>query len=315
MATVAPVTLDVDTHLGAHGVDRVLIGINDRGQPAVWHRNITPHLRLTGDTGKGKSVAANTVIAHGVHHGDIVVHLDPKPGGARWVEPYAHVAVTPAGHSVALEWLVDEMVARQAVCWAAGVPDIHSLPTPLPRVTGVLEEMGSIVGDMAALPEPGEKPADATRRVEANLQRLALLATRGRSAGVHLVGITQYPSVEATFIGSARTGGAVNNQFGARLHLDAIDVALRMVFNKGDGIDDRTLKLIRAGKRGRGAYLHLDPADGGQPRTVQVWEIARLQLVALAANATRPHDSAYLAGRPPASFDIEAREYGPDDIQ
>jgi hypothetical protein len=306
MPAVADHQLDITRHLGAQGPDRVLIGINDAGQPAIWdRRHGEPHMRLSGATGKGKSVAANAIAAHDIHHRNIIVHLDPKPGGAGWLAPYAHCTVTKAGHARALTWVRTEMEARQQACAAhqlpdgsVGVPDIHGLPWHTPRLLLILEEMAATVGDMALLPGPGENSKQAAARVEAAAYDLALILTQGRSTGIHVVGINQYPTVEGTF-GRQALGGAMAGQFGARLHLDAIDISLRSIFNKGDGLDPATLRVIRAGRRGRGAYLHLDPADGGRGRAVQVWQIDRTDLVNLARTTPPPDDTAYTTGRPP----------------
>lgn len=318
MATVLDVTLDPTTQLGSHGIDRVLLGINDLGRPVIWHRDVTPHLRLSGDTGKGKTVAAHTVVAHGMAVGDIVVHLDPKPGGAGWLAPYGHLATTQAGHHDALAWAVAEMKARQALRSATvnadgsrGVADIHQLPRHLPRVTVVLEEMGAIVGEMATLPDEDESEKEAIQRVGRNVTRLTLLVTQGRSEGVHVIGMTQYPTIEASFTSGTKMGGAIAANFGARIHLDAHDVSLRATFNKGGGVPDQVVRAIRAGHRGRGAYLHLDPLDEERVRVVQVWDIARATLVDLAATTPRPPADAYQAYVPPDTFDPVTEEYGP----
>lgn len=317
MATIADLTIPI-ARLAEAGPGRVLLGANDEGQDVVWHRDYSPHLRVSGETGKGKSVAVNTICAHDIAAGNILVHVDPKPGGAGWLAPYAHVATTTDGHAVALGWLVAEMQARQRLCathelpdGSVGVPDIGGLGRPLPRVVAIIEEMGAVVGDLAYLPGPGETRQEASERVEANQARVAAIATRGRSAGVHLVGVTQYPTVEATF-GAGRMGGAISGQFGARLHLDAIDISLRATFNKGDGVPSDVLRTIRAGRRGRGAYVHLDPADGGRVRAVQVWDIDRAALAELAATATPPDPSGYITPMPGRSFDLEMKkEFGP----
>jgi hypothetical protein len=317
--TAPAVILALADHLGTHGLDRVLIGINDTGEHVVWHRDVTPHLRITGDTGKGKSVAANTVIAHAIHHGDIITHLDPKAGGAGWVASYAHTANTPMGHHGALAWAVAEMRARQAICLGHqnrdgtfGVPDIYHLPRPMPRVVLVVEEMGAIVGEMAALPcDFEETEKEAQKRVLQNVTRLTLLITQGRSAGMHVIGVTQYPTVEATFTGLTKMGGAITGQFNARIHLDANDISLRAVFNKGGGISDSALRYLRAGRRGRGGYLHLDPGDGERVRILQVWDIDRAALAELATTAARPDPSGYITPMPGRSFDATVREYGP----
>ena len=54
--------------LGTHGIDRPLLGINDAGRPLIHHRDHHPHLRISGETGQGKSVAVNTIAAHDITH-------------------------------------------------------------------------------------------------------------------------------------------------------------------------------------------------------------------------------------------------------
>lgn len=299
------ITLD---QLGTHGIDRPLLGINDAGRPLIHHRDHHPHLRISGETGQGKSVAVNTIAAHDITHRNPIVHLDPKPGGAGWLTPYAHTATTPHGHQRALRWAVAEMRARQQLCathqapdGTIGVPDIHHLPFHTPRLVVVIEEMSAIAGDEAYAPEDDETPKDAAARVEENSRNVVALAKRGRSAGVHLIGITQYPTVEGTF-GANRMGGSIHANFGSRLHLDRIAISLRATFDKGDGIPDTVLRTVAAGRKGRGAYTHLDPADDGRVRACQIWWIDPADLADLARTTPPPADNAY-ATRRPGDFD------------
>jgi hypothetical protein len=195
----------------------------------------------------------------------------------------------------------------------SGCADIYALPFHLPRVVIIVEEMGAVVGEMAMLPTEDEDEKDAIKRVTRNVTRLTLLVTQGRTEGIHVVGLTQYPTVEATFTGMTKMGGAITANFNARIHLDANDISLRAVFNKGDGISDQIIRFIRAGRRGRGAYLHLDPADEERVRLIQVWDIRRELLAHLALTTPRPPATAYLAGPPPPSFDPIVKEFGPDE--
>ena len=109
----------------------------------------------------------------------------------------------------------------------------------------------------------------------------ALIAEQGRSAGVHLVILTQNPLADN--YGYGATGGTLRRNLKARVHFDRDADALTMVFKgAANRIPDSALTYAGAGIPGRAIYVYLDPADGGRPTAGQMWFLQPEQALKIA---------------------------------
>lgn len=153
-----------------------IIGLRDDGTPLMINMasSATPHMLISGTTGSGKTVLAQTIITSLTHlnkpHRLNVVVLDPKGGDERFLANISHhmpmpVAETPDQQYAALERVVQIMLDRKN-------------GSAMPRIVVYIDEMAdtALAGGRAAL------------------DLLSRIAARGRSAGINIVGCTQNPS-------------------------------------------------------------------------------------------------------------------------
>ena len=293
--TTIPVT---DT--GRRGPDRILLGLNQHHHPILWHRNhpTSPHLQISGSTGGGKGGALKPILTHCFKVGDIVPIVSPKGTGEfGWTEGAAAALVdTLEGSARVLAWARQQMERRQAIrrttpnprTGTTGVAHIDQTGQHHPAITVILDEFAAIGGEEAAT-EKDDKPV-----VDRILADTARIAKQGRSDKVHLVIVTQRPTIEGTF---ATGGGAIQANLKARLHFDRDADSLK-AFAKGTArIGPAALRdLNTATGAGRCLYVHLNPADGGTVHAGQIWWLEDEQC--------RPFAERY-TGPPPMTFDPE----------
>ena len=202
-----------------------------------------PHMLLTGTTGSGKSVLLNVIIASFMYRYSTkeirFVLIDPKVVELKPYEGLDHVdgaIVTDMAEAEArLAELVAEMDRRYAYLSRHGVKNIDQLTgaKKLHRIICVVEEYADAYGS-----KNGQKIAEYTQK----------LAQKSRACGIHMVLVTQRPTVsclpsETKVNLAARVTGQLLNQASSRVVLDQNGAEL--LFGNGDMYLLLNGKLIR----------------------------------------------------------------------
>ena len=203
--TVLPGNLSTIDHKGmALPID---LGVDVQGHGKAIDLAKTPHLLIAGQTGSGKSVCINSIIAslcRNVPLSDFDMMLvDPKGvelgGYAQIPNVINHkVLVTPEESMEALRWLVNEMEARYAILVKAGKRNIGAYNEWVPaqpfKSSNIKDEnfyqMRYIV---CIIDEFADLMMTSGAELTALVQRLA---QKSRAVGIHLVLATQRPSVK-----------------------------------------------------------------------------------------------------------------------
>ena len=230
----------------------VALGKDISGAPVILDLAKMPHLLIAGQTGSGKSVCVNSIIASIMYKANPnevkLLLVDPKVVELSVYNGIPHLdtpVVTKAKKAAgALSWAVTEMMMRYDMFAEAKVREIkgynsyakqNNLPT-MPQVVIIIDELADLM--MAA---PSE--------VEDSICRLAQLA---RAAGMHLVIATQRPSVNVI------TGTIKAN------------IPSRIAFATSNAIDSRTILDSSGAEKllGRGDMLY-HPTGASKPVRVQ----------------------------------------------
>ncbi|OQA09938.1 MAG: DNA translocase SpoIIIE [bacterium ADurb.Bin374] len=226
-----------------HTILNLALGKTISNQPVFANLADMPHLLIAGQTGAGKSVCINTIIASILYQArpDQVkmVMIDPKRVELSSYNGIPHlmapVVTDPKKASAALLWAIEEMMRRYELMETCGVRNIASYNEDLPRLRD------SINPDLEPLPylvlivdELADLMMTASAEVEGSICRLAQMA---RAVGIHLVIATQRPSVDVlTGIIKAnlptRIAFAVASQIDSRTILDG--KGAESLLGKGD---------------------------------------------------------------------------------
>lgn len=289
-------TLPLD-HVGIHGPDRPLLGINMYGAHLIHDRAnpAAPHIQISGSTGGGKGGTLKPLLCHDLQVGNTVVILQPKPGEFGWTEGAATLVTGLEQYDRAMTWGVKQMESRQTAManWhnhrtnTRGVAHFTHMGQDLPRIVFYIDEVASVIGTEAALDKDEKKIVE---RVAKNVAKIARL---GRSAGVHLIIVTQRPTLDGTF---AESGGVIQANLKGRIHFDRDAISLQHAFGNGSGITTSVLRQLEMGGPGRCIYSHLDPAQQGRPLAGQIWWLTDEQC--------RPFAERY-DGPEPMNFDTD----------
>ena len=216
------------------------LGKDIAGKPVVAKLDQMPHLLIAGTTGSGKTVCVNCLILSVLFRAtpDEVKFLmvDPK-----MVElaPFNHLphllcpVVTEAKKAaVALGWAVNEMERRYQLFAQRGKRNIEAYnqsEEKIPYIVVIIDELADLM-------------AVAQDQVEGAITRLAQLS---RAVGIHLVLVTQRPSVDVVT-------GVIKANFPARIS-----------FQVASKVDSRTVIDTNGADKllGRGDMLFLKPDE------------------------------------------------------
>jgi hypothetical protein len=252
-----------------------------------WRPDDTPHLTITGITGGGKGSTVRLIERHALRHGWEIYRANPTlTGESAWLAGHAAVADTPVGMWAMADHVHDRMRARQERVKAAGVDSWLELEDSGRRVVFIIDESANLIS-------PGLK--DERRPFAmATSQTVTSMAQMARSAGVHLVILTQHPGVDSY----GYAGGQTRLNIGARMIVGRTEaIWIRELF-VGD-LDPTVAYALAADVKGRCVYQGLAASDGGRASKGQVYYLTQ-QAAAMA-----------LDGRPPVDvvdFDAEGPE-------
>ncbi|MBQ6374932.1 MAG: DNA translocase FtsK [Clostridia bacterium] len=175
---------------------RIAVGLgkDNSGRYIVADIAKMPHVLIAGQTGSGKSVCINAIIASILFRASPeevrLILIDPKVVELSIYNDIPHlvcpVVTDPKKAASALNWAVMEMTKRYKLFAERGVRDIKGYnrklkdgEKPMPQMVIIIDELADLM-----MVSPGE--------VEDSICRLAQLA---RACGMHLVIATQRPSV------------------------------------------------------------------------------------------------------------------------
>jgi hypothetical protein len=225
------------SHLRRRGGLRVSVGVDTKRLTAMvnFSNPLTAHGLIAGLTGSGKTNAEQVLIWSLVEHNAPdevqVVLVDVEKRGLQWsrFDGLAHLA-----HPVVVE--PDE--ARRLFAWSvAEIDRRRQQGRATPRLFVVVDELRALI-ESDGFVEP-------VRRV----------TSLGREYGVHFIGATQYPTVDA--LGD----NIIKRQLSVRLvgRVDSSDAAYVATGQKGTGAE----KLA-----GAGDFLLIQPGDDTRRLTV-----------------------------------------------
>jgi DNA segregation ATPase FtsK/SpoIIIE, S-DNA-T family len=285
---------------------RLGLGRDVDGKPRVGILEKMPHLLVAGQTGSGKSVCINTIIASLLYQCTPeelqLIMIDPKMVEMAEYEGIPHlkypVVVDLAEAGKVLLWAIEEMERRYKMLSEIGFRNIETynkaVPTlprqpnqpeakPLPYMVIIIDELADL---MMFAPDDVE-PA------------ICRLTAKARAVGIHLVVATQRPSVDVvTGLIKAnmpsRIAFAVSSQIDSRVILDT--GGAENLLGRGDMLYlpyDQG-KPLRAqgtwvGDEEISALIHFWKKQGG-PKYVEKSEIEALMLKQEAADAEKNGD-------------------------
>jgi DNA segregation ATPase FtsK/SpoIIIE, S-DNA-T family len=215
--------LSLVTRLGEMPRQSAVLGLDDAGVPLLL-RLPSPevcHVLVAGTTGSGKTALVRSMLVSLALHnrqGEVqLVIIDPKGRGYGMLNGLPHLLQPVVSEVQAACQLLDSLVQEMVQRDREGAQE--------PRLVVVIDEMADLV-------TAGGQPVT---------QAITRLTQRGREAGIHIIGCTQKPTVEAI-------GSLVKSNFPVRL--------VGSVASPEDGRVATGLKASGAEKlMGRGDFL------------------------------------------------------------
>ena len=182
---------DVIRYKAHHPLD-VVLGKTASGASYIINLADTPHLLIAGQTGGGKSVLINTILAGLLMHcspNDLNLYLiDPKIVELKIYEKIPHlkrgIATSPETAIDLLAFLGQEMNRRYAAFAQKGVRDLQAYRQKgnleFPYIVVIFDE----VGDLIITNKDDIEPL------------IVALGQKARASGIHMILATQRPSVD-----------------------------------------------------------------------------------------------------------------------
>jgi S-DNA-T family DNA segregation ATPase FtsK/SpoIIIE len=209
------------------------LGKDIAGKPVVADLGQMPHLLIAGTTGSGKTVCVNSIILSILFHASPdevkLLMVDPKMVELAPFNNLPHllcpVVTEPKKSAVALAWVVNEMETRYQLFAKEGKRNIERIP----YIVVIIDELADL---MVTAPD----------QVEGAITRLAQLS---RAVGIHLILVTQRPSVNVIT-------GVIKANFPARIS-----------FQVASKVDSRTVLDTNGADKllGCGDMLFLKPGE------------------------------------------------------
>lgn len=197
----------------------------------VWNSRKVPHASIVGHTGSGKTTVAGFLANLASLQGWEVIYASAKPD--RLTKKFDG-PTTPEKITIKAEQLVETMQERLTQIQAVGVDDY-----------GDIEGMNDIVffideiGHLNALLSDDKK---LKARFESALKSLSFT---GRSAGIHLIGVSQYATIEAFLPSAVRSnmkdcvimlGGSANSGEERKFLVPGFSDLPQRSYQQGEGI-------------------------------------------------------------------------------
>ena len=248
------------------------LGKDISGEPFTMDLAKAPHLMIAGQTGSGKSVCINALMASMLLSktpDDLrMILVDPKAVELKMYENIPHllapVITKPEVAIQALQWLCYEMDRRTEVLAKAKVRNLNGfnekfeageLPDDVPD-TDRGHRMAFIV---VIIDEMADLMMVAGKEIEKNVSRLA---AKARAVGIHLVLATQRPSVKV-ITGNIKANLPTRISFKVASQVDARTVMDHAGAEKLLGRGDMLFKAVNAPDpvRVHGAFLSDEEAE------------------------------------------------------
>ena len=248
------------------------LGKDISGEPFAMDLAKAPHLMIAGQTGSGKSVCINALMASMLLSktpDDLrMILVDPKAVELKMYENIPHllapVITKPEVAIQALQWLCYEMDRRTEVLALAKVRNLNgfnekfeagTLPDDVPD-TDRGHRMAFIV---VIIDEMADLMMVAGKEIEKNVSRLA---AKARAVGIHLVLATQRPSVKV-ITGNIKANLPTRISFKVASQVDARTVMDHAGAEKLLGRGDMLYKAVNAPDpvRVHGAFLSDEEAE------------------------------------------------------
>ena len=239
----------------------LFLGKDVAGKPIVEDLTRMPHLLIAGTTGSGKSVCINTILLSILmsRTPDRVrlILIDPKMVELQAYRKVPHLSCEVVTNMKkapgVLQWAVEEMEKRYALCSAAGVNHIatynklgqQELEKRLQRPVDPKE--ANIPYQVLVIDELADLIVVAQNEVEESIQRLA---QKSRAVGIHVILATQRPSADVI------TGVIKAN------------LPCQIAFRVNRKIDSRVILDVSGAEKllGHGDMLYMPPGSTGLVR-------------------------------------------------
>ncbi|MGX8705650.1 MAG: DNA translocase FtsK, partial [bacterium] len=250
------------------------LGKDNSGRYIVADIAKMPHVLIAGQTGSGKSVCINAIIASILFRAAPeevrLILIDPKVVELSIYNDIPHlvcpVVTDPKKAASALDWAVAEMTRRYKQFAERGVRDIKGFNKSLREGEKAMPQMVIIIDELADLMmvSPGE--------VEDSICRIAQLA---RACGMHLVIATQRPSVNVI------TG------------IIKANIPTRIAFSVASQVDSRTMIDHGGAEKLLGNGDMLFVPNGMKAMRVQGAWVSDEEVHAIVEYIKRPGENAY----------------------
>ncbi len=248
------------------------LGKDISGEPFAMDLAKAPHLMIAGQTGSGKSVCINALMASMLLSKTPdelrMILVDPKAVELKMYENIPHllapVITKPEVAIQALQWLCYEMDRRTEVLAKAKVRNLNGfnekfdageLPDEVPE-----EDRGHRMAFIVVIiDEMADLMMVAGKEIEKNVSRLA---AKARAVGIHLVLATQRPSVKV-ITGNIKANLPTRISFKVASQVDARTVMDHAGAEKLLGRGDMLYKAVNAPDpvRLHGAFLSDEEAE------------------------------------------------------
>ena len=248
------------------------LGKDISGEPFAMDLAKAPHLMIAGQTGSGKSVCINALMASMLFSKTPdelrMILVDPKAVELKMYENIPHllapVITKPEVAIQALQWLCYEMDRRTEVLAKAKVRNLlgfnekfeaGELPEDVPE-----EDRGHRMAFIVVIiDEMADLMMVAGKEIEKNVSRLA---AKARAVGIHLVLATQRPSVKV-ITGNIKANLPTRISFKVASQVDARTVMDHAGAEKLLGRGDMLFKAVNAPDpvRVHGAFLSDEEAE------------------------------------------------------
>ncbi|MDO4488744.1 MAG: DNA translocase FtsK, partial [Eubacteriales bacterium] len=181
------------------------IGLDIQGSPIVGNIAKMPHLLISGTTGSGKSVAVNTVIMSILYRCTPeevkMILIDPKVVELSIYDGIPHlltpVVTKPSEAVAALSKTCDEMNRRYRLFKESNTRNIKGYNDKVDEISKMLpegaEKPEKLPYILVVIDELAELMMHSKKDVETYVASITQLA---RAAGIHLIVVTQRPSVD-----------------------------------------------------------------------------------------------------------------------